>query len=225
MTATGFTAQLLNRGLNSTRCLPLLARLVAWSNRQRNRPRFCLTASILALRVPPEMKLYSGRIPSISSEIVRSLTDGGEIEVVSAPEVELDVASVLKEYLRVDRELTDRAKDMMEQRHLPYAQFARLKRELAEQMDFGLGDEALNWICTQLFETFMHSANVDEVFADDATFRRRVKDILRKHMALEEEMDAEVRGRIKNLSEGTAAWEHEYTRVLEQIRKKHGVQQ
>ncbi len=171
------------------------------------------------------MKLYSGRIPSISSEIVRSLTDGGEIEVVSAPEVELDVASVLKEYLRVDRELTDRAKDMMEQRHLPYAQFARLKRELAEQMDFGLGDEALNWICTQLFETFMHSANVDEVFADDATFRRRVKDILRKHMALEEEMDAEVRGRIKNLSEGTAAWEHEYTRVLEQIRKKHGVQQ
>lgn len=171
------------------------------------------------------MRLYSGKVPTISAELIRTLVEAGDIEVSNAPEAELDVASVLKEYIRVDRELTDRAKDMMEQRNLPYGQFGKIKRALADEKEFGLGEEALTWICTQLLETFMHSGNIEEVFADDATLRRRTKDVLKKHMAVDEELDAEVRQRIKNLEEGTATWELEYNRVMEQIKQKHGLKE
>ena len=169
------------------------------------------------------MRLYTAKIPVVSSELVRALIDAGDIEAMSAAEVELDVAAVLKEYLRLDRELTEQAKDLMERRGLDYGQFGRIKRDLAEKREFGLGEEAINWIGTQLVETFMHSANVDEVFADDATLRRRFREVLKKHMSVDEELDAEVRQRIKNLEEGTATWELEYGRVMEQIKTKHGL--
>jgi uncharacterized protein len=169
------------------------------------------------------MRLYSAKIPVIASEIVRSLAEANDIECADPAEVELDVTSVLKEYVRVDRELTDRAKDILEQRKLPYGQFSKVKRALAEEKEFGLGEDALTWICNQLVETFMHSANVDEVYADDTVIRRRIKDVLKKHMAIEEELDAEVRQRIKNLEEGTSTWELEYSRVMEQIKQKHGL--
>ncbi len=169
------------------------------------------------------MRLYTGKIPTIASDLVRVLADGGDIEVSKPSEVELDITAILKEYVRVDRELTDKAKDLVEQRKLPYEQFSKLKRTLAEEKEFGLGDEAITWICNQVLETFMHSANVDEVFSDDATLRRKMKDVLKKHMAVDEELDAEVRQRIKNLEEGTGAWDLEYGRVMEQIKQKHGL--
>jgi hypothetical protein len=171
------------------------------------------------------MRLYSAKVPVIAGELVRSLVDAGDIEVQTSAEVELDVGAVLKEYIRVDRELTDKAKDVMEQRRLTYGQFGKIKRALAEEKEFGLGEDAMSWICTQLLETFMHSANVDEVYADDATLRRRIKDVLKKHMAVDEELDAEVRQRIKNLEEGTSTWELEYNRVMEQIKQKHGLKE
>jgi len=171
------------------------------------------------------MRLYVAKVPVIAGELVRSLIEAGDLEVNNAAEGELDVAAVLKEYVRVDRELTDKAKDLMEQRKLGYDQFGKLKRALAEEKDFGLGDEAITWICTQLLETFMHSANVDEVYADDATLRRRIKDVLKKHMAVDEELDAEVRQRIRNLEEGTATWDLEYSRVMDQIKQKHGIKE
>lgn len=171
------------------------------------------------------MRLYTAKVPVIAGEIVRSLVDSGDIEVGNSQEVELDVSAILKEYIRVDRELTDKAKDLMEQRKLPYGQFGKLKRALAEEKEFGLGEEAMSWICNQLLETFMHSANVEEVFADDATMRKRIKDVLKRHMAVDEELDAEVRNRIKNLEEGTATWELEYNRVMEQIKQKHGIKE
>jgi uncharacterized protein len=171
------------------------------------------------------MRLYAAKVPVIAGELIRSLVDTGDIEVSNKPEVELDVGAVLKEYIRVDRELTDRAKDVMEQRKLAYGQFGKIKRALAEEKEFGLGDEGLSWICNQLLETFMHSANVDEVYADDATLRRHIKDVLKKHMAVDAELDAEVRQRIKNLEEGTATWELEYNRVMDQIKQKHGLKE
>jgi uncharacterized protein len=169
------------------------------------------------------MRLYSAKVPAISAEIVRTLVDQQAIEVVDAGEVELDVASFLKEYIRVDRELTDKAKDLMEKRGLAYGQFSKIKRTLAEEKDFGLGEEGMTWICNQLLENFMHSANVAEVFADDPTLRRVIKDVLKKHMGVDEELDAEVRQRIKNLEEGTQTWELEYSRVMDQIKQKHGL--
>jgi len=60
---------------------------------------------------------------------------------------------------------------------------------------------------------------VEEIFADDATLRKRMVDVLKKHMMVDDEVDAEVRRRIKNLEEGTATWEVEYQKALDQIKK------
>ncbi len=103
------------------------------------------------------MKLYSGKIDSLAGEIVSRLVNDGDIEVSERAEAELDVASVLKEYLRVDRELTERAKDIMEIRGLPYSNFGRIKRTLADEKEFGLGEEGITWILNQLLEKHRHA--------------------------------------------------------------------
>ncbi len=169
------------------------------------------------------MKLYTGKIPTIAQEMIRSLVDAPEIEVNEPNEAQLDIEAVLKEYVRTDRELTDKAKDLMEERKLAYGQFGKLKRALADEKGFVLGEEATTYIANQILESFMQSAHVDEVFADDVTLRKKLKDILRKHMMVDEELDEEVRRRIKNLQEGTQSWELEYQKAMEQIKRKHGL--
>ena len=171
------------------------------------------------------MKLYSGKIDSLATEIISRLVTDGDIEVSDRTEAERDAASVLKEYLRVDRELTERAKDIMEIRGLPYSHFGRIKRGLADEKEFGLGEEGVTWILNQLLETFMQSKHIEEIFAEDTAMRRKLKDIVKKHMMVDEELDKEVRQRIRNLEEGTQTWEIEYNRVLEQMKQKFGLKE
>jgi hypothetical protein len=170
------------------------------------------------------VKLYTGKIATIAEEMIRTLSTDGDIEVGEAHEAQLDIEAILKEYVRLDRELTDKAKDLMEQRNLPYGQFGKLKRAMADEKQFALGEEATAWIANQILESFMASAHVEEVFADDVVLRKKVRDILRKHMMVDEELDQEVRNRIKNLEEGTQAWELEYKRAMDQIKRKHGLE-
>ncbi len=171
------------------------------------------------------MKLYSGKIDSLATEIITRLVTDGDIEVSDRTEAEQDAASVLKEYLRVDRELTERAKDIMEIRGLPYSHFGRIKRGLADEKEFGLGEEGVTWILNQLLETFMQSKHIEEIFAEDTSMRRKLKEIVKKHMMVNEELDKEVRQRIRNLEEGTQTWEIEYNRVLEQMKTKFGLKE
>ena len=167
------------------------------------------------------MRLYSGKIPAIAGELVRKLKDDGDIEVNDAHEAQLDIEAVLKEYLRLDRELTEQAKDIMERRKLAYEQFGKLKRDLAEKRGFVIGEEAVGYIANQILEAFMHSRFVDEVYADDSELRKKVSVVLLKNMQVDADIDQEVRRRIKNLQEGTAMWEVEYQRVMENVRQKH----
>jgi hypothetical protein len=169
------------------------------------------------------MKLYTGKIPTIAAEMIQSLVETNEIEVNDAHEAQLDVEAVLKEYVRMDREITDKAKDLLEQRKLAYGQFGKVKRSLADERGFALGEEATGWIANQILETFMQSSHVEEVYADDVALRKKLKEILRKHMMVDEELDQEVRRRIKNLEEGTQTWELEYQKAMEQIKRKHGI--
>ena len=43
----------------------------------------------------------------------------------------MDVQAVLKEYIRLDREITEKTKDVLQKRNLPYEQFGKVKRTLA----------------------------------------------------------------------------------------------
>jgi hypothetical protein len=171
------------------------------------------------------MRLYPGKVDTIAAEIITTLTQAGDIEVSDGNEAQLDAAAVLKEYIRVEKELTERAKDILEIRGLPYSHLGRTKRQLAEQKEFGLGEEGISWITNQMVEAFMSSRHIDEVFAEDNVLRRKIKDICKKHMAVDEAIDQEVRDRLKNLDEGTTAWEVEYQKVLDQVKGKHGLKE
>ena len=108
------------------------------------------------------MRLFSSKIPHITEVMARTLIDAGDLEVSNREEFKRDVESILKEYLRKDRELTEAAKDMLEARGLPYSDLYKLKRQLAEREEFAIGEESVNWISNQLVELFMRSQFVDE---------------------------------------------------------------
>ncbi len=171
------------------------------------------------------MRLYSGKIPTVGAEIVKGLVEAGEIEVSDRAEAEMDVQSVLKEYIRLDREITEKTKDVLQKRNLPYEQFGKVKRALAGEKGFGLGDEGLEWMTNQMIESFMQSPHIEEIFVEDSVLRKRMSDVLKKHMQVDEELDEEVRRRIKNLEEGTSTWEVEYGKVLDQIKRNRGLDQ
>ena len=169
------------------------------------------------------MRLYSGKVPVIATDIVRTLSQEQDIETTNPREVEADLESVLKEYLRLEREITERAKDRMEATGAERQDLNRIKRAIAEQKGFGLGEESVSWILDQLLQMMMRSVHVDEVFSDDATLRRKMRVILQKHMAVDDELDKEVRAKIKNLQEGTQTWDVEYAKVMDQVKKKRGI--
>src|SRR5262245_49120088 len=171
------------------------------------------------------MRLYSGKIPAVGAEIVKSLVEAGAIEVSDKSEAEMDVQAVLKEYIRLEREITDKAKDVLQKRNLPYEQFGKVKRTLAGEKSFGLGEDGLDWMTTQMIESFMQSPHIAEIFVDDTVLRKHMVEVLKKHMQVDDELDEEVRRRIKNLQEGTSTWEVEYGRVLEQIKRNRGLDQ
>lgn len=169
------------------------------------------------------MRLYSSKISVIAREVIQRLVADGDIETSNQEEAMLDVESVLREYLRLDREVTEQAKDMLEKRGLSHGQFGKVKRMVAERKGLGLGPEVITWICNQVLETFMHSNFIDEVYASDADMRRKMTAIMKHHMMVDDELDAEVRTRIKNLQEGTASWEIEYAKTMQQIKRKRGI--
>src|SRR5512133_1296522 len=119
------------------------------------------------------MRLYAGKIPTIAAEIVKVLVDNDELAVIDRNEAELDIQAILKEYLRLERECTEKTKDLLQKRNLPYEHFGKIKRQVAAEKGFGLGDEGLDWMTTQIIESFMQSPHIEDVFADDATLRKR----------------------------------------------------
>jgi hypothetical protein len=94
---------------------------------------------------------------------------------------------------------------------------------VAEQKGLKVGEDVVDYLLDQIVEAFLYSNNVDEVFAADVDLRRKMAPIVKKHMQVDEELDREVRGRIRHVEEGTPAWEIEYTKVLETLKRGSGL--
>ena len=169
------------------------------------------------------MRLYSGKIAPIASEVVRALLASKDIEAERPKEVEADVAAVLNQYLADEREVNDRAKDLLERTGKPNTEFQRVRALAAEEKGIKVGDETLDYLLDQVVEMLMHSNNVDEVYVEDVELRRKMAPIFKRHMAVDAAIDGEVRGQLKHVREGTREWEVEYARVLEQVKRRKGV--
>jgi hypothetical protein len=169
------------------------------------------------------MRLYSGKVGPIAADIVRTLTDAADIDTQKPREVQADIEAVLNQYLRTDKEASDKAKDAIQARGIPTSDFGRMKKLAAEQMGIKVGDETIDYLLDQIIEILMHSANVDEIFAEDVELRRKMAPTLKRHMAVDDEVDREARGKLKHMEEGSRPWEVEYARVMEEIRRRKGL--
>jgi hypothetical protein len=172
------------------------------------------------------MRFYKAKIPAIAREVIETLRREGDIEVPDdkVNEAEADVAAILYEYLRMDREVTEAAKDALERRGLDHTHLGRVKRSIAKEKGFAIGEEALEYVLRQITEMLFYSANVEEVFSEDALLRKKMSEIFKKHLEVDEELDREVRKRIRNLEEGTESWDIEYNRVLTQLKRQRGLE-
>ncbi len=171
------------------------------------------------------MKIYPGQAKAISRDLIdrliaEELVEGdGEFKA----EAEADLESILREYIRTEREINDEAREMTRERGLGNAAFGRIKRRLAKDRDFGIGDEAIDWLIAQLIEILMHSANIEEVFGEDRDLAVSINKTLKLHANIETELDREVRGKLKNLEEGSNAWDIEYERALDALKRNKGL--
>jgi hypothetical protein len=166
------------------------------------------------------MRLYRGKIETIAEEIIRTLREAGDIDLENEAEAKLDIESVLKEYLRLDKEIVEEAKNRMEIRGLGYSNLGRVKSQVAKERGGAIQDDILPYLLEQILNILFHSANIAEIFAEDVELRKKLTPILKKHMDVENDLDREVRSKIKNLQEGSSDFDVEYARVMEQIKQK-----
>jgi uncharacterized protein len=169
------------------------------------------------------MRLYSGKVSAIATEVVRALLASTDIEAEAPKEVEADITAVLNQYLSDERDVNDRAKDVLERTGKPQTEYQRVRALVAEEKGIKVGDETLDYLLDQVVEMLMHSGNVDEVYVEDVELRRRMAPVFKKHMAVDSSLDGDVRAQLKHVREGTREWEIEYARVLEQVKRRKGL--
>ncbi|MFO0678395.1 MAG: DUF507 family protein [Polyangiaceae bacterium] len=169
------------------------------------------------------MRLYSGKVTPIASEVVRALVASNDIEAASPKDVTGDVESVLNHYLTVERDVNERTKDILEQTGQKQSEYSRVRLLVATEKGIKIGDETLDFLLDQVVEIFHHSANVDEIFCEDVELRRKMAPIFKKHMAVDASLDAEIRSQMRHLTEGTRDWDVEYARVAEAMKRRKGL--
>jgi len=168
------------------------------------------------------VRIQRERVPQIASSIAKALLKSEiiEVEPANVSEVELDIESVIKEYRRMDYELAEKARDLVEQRGLDYSHTFKLKSRLASERGFGLNEEAVGWIADQIVEILLQSRHVEEVFGEDHEIRAVIAPILKRELDVDDDLDREVKKRIRNLEEGTSDYEVEYRKTMEQLRSQ-----
>jgi hypothetical protein len=166
------------------------------------------------------MRLYSGKVSTLSAELVKALVSAQAIEVVEQQEVVRDFESVFQNYLGLERDVNERAREMSQSRT---SEYGRIRKMLADQKGIKVGDDMLDFLLDQLIEMLMHSNNVEEVFAQDHELRKAMRTILRPHLDVEDTLDAEVRGQLKHVQEGSRTWEVEYQRLMRDIQRRKGL--
>src|SRR5438132_1543599 len=211
---------------NGTACAYKIARL-----RVQDRAVFpcpllscCPTRSALA-REDPSMKLYPKIIPAIARDVIATLMADGDVEVetMRVADAEMDMAAILKEYLASEERVNQATREALERRGYDHSRFNQVKREMADVRGFKMGDEGIDYIINQMIEFLLISRNIEEVFAEDHSIRRKIYQVFKKHLDVDEDIDREARSRLKHLSEGTQAWEVEYQKTVEQIRRNKGL--
>jgi hypothetical protein len=186
---------------------------------------FAATAHVPPLPIPAItiMNLSRSQIPAIAKAIVTALVDNQLIEVSNRHDAAVDLEAVLETYVDQEREVAEHARDLVQARGLPTGEYGRIRRIAAEQRGIKVGDDALDFMLDQLVEMLMHSSHVDEVFAQDHELRRAMRTFIVDSAQEDQKLEAEVRGKLKHVVEGSRMWDIEYRRMKEDIKRRRGL--
>jgi hypothetical protein len=171
------------------------------------------------------MRLYPKVIPIIAREAVQKLMQESDIEVeaLRIADAEMDLAAIMREYLSNEERVNQATREALERRGYDHSKFNQVKREMADVRGFKMGDEGIEYCINQMIEFLLISRNVEEVFSADNVIRGKIFGIMKKHLDVDDEIDKEARSRLKHLQEGTTAFEVEYGKMIEQIRRARGL--
>ena len=171
------------------------------------------------------MRIYPKVIPIISREIVQKLTGDGDVEVepMRIADAEMDMSAIMREYLANEERVNQATREALERRGYDASKFNQVKREMADVRGFKMGEEGIEYVINQMIEFLLVSRNVEEVYAQDNILRQKIHQVMKKHLDVDEEIDKEARARLKHLQEGTSAFDIEYSKTVEQIRRARGL--
>ena len=171
------------------------------------------------------MRLYPKVIPIISRESIQRLMQDGDIEVepLRIADAEMDMSAIMREYLANEERVNQATREALERRGYDYSKFNQVKREMADVRGFKMGDEGIEYVINQMIEFLLISRNIEEVYAADNVIRQKIFAIMKKHLDVDEEIDREARTRLKHLQEGTSAFDIEYNKTIDQIRRARGL--
>jgi hypothetical protein len=171
------------------------------------------------------MRLYPKVIPTISREVVQTLMQDGDVEVetMRIADAEMDMASIMKEYLAAEERVNAATREALERRGYDQSRFNQVKREMADVRGFKMGEEGIEFVIDQMIQFLLVSRNVEEVFSDDQALRKKIFGIFRRHLDVDDEIDREARARLKHLQEGTSAWDVEYGKTIDLLRRSRGL--
>jgi hypothetical protein len=171
------------------------------------------------------MRLYPKVIPTISREVVQTLMQDGDVEVetMRIADAEMDMASIMKEYLAAEERVNAATREALERRGYDQSRFNQVKREMADVRGFKMGEEGIEFVIDQMIQFLLVSRNVEEVFSDDQALRKKIFGIFKRHLDVDDEIDREARARLKHLQEGTSAWEVEYQKTIDLLRRSRGL--
>jgi len=171
------------------------------------------------------MRLYPKVIPLIAREVIQTLMKENDIEVetLRIADAEMDMSAIMREYLASEERVNQATREALERRGYDHSKFNQVKREMADVRGFKMADEGIEYVIGQMIEFLLISRNVEEVYSEDNLLRRKIVQIFKKHLDLDQELDREARARMKNLTEGTAEWEVEYSRTMDQLKRARGL--
>jgi hypothetical protein len=171
------------------------------------------------------MRLYPKVIPIISRECIQKLMQDGdaEVEALRIADAEMDLSAIMREYLANEERVNQATREALERRGYDPSKFNQVKREMADVRGFKMGDEGIEYVIDQMIEFLLISRNVEEVFSPDNVLRQKIHQIMKKHLDVDDEIDREARARLKHLQEGTSAFDIEYNKTIEQIRRARGL--
>jgi len=182
------------------------------------------------------MRLPDRLIEAIGESIVEELANKEKILELEDPLIfKKKIIRIFREATEEEKKLEERAKevlkqnlDILEKENIDYrTAFLAVKRKLAEEMDINIDKrERLNQIINRIMNLIMEDESV-EIYEDPPVIRRRIREIVLGALKIEEEIEREVRKRIKKYSrdilEGSPEWNILWKRIYEDELKKRGL--